>query len=77
MKEPNYDGWKKMVDTLLQSKIGLTSDDLPDTDTYGMWKNGTLPMEAAKEIIESAADQMGWGEDEIDELTQCFVDDDE
>lgn len=40
------------VDDILLDLIGLTSNDLPDQDWYGMVQDGVSPEEAAHRALE-------------------------
>lgn len=68
-EERNEDGltyheWLAKLDGILASDVGVTSQDLPDTDTYTAWREGMSPEDHASDII---YDEFGDEDDDFDE----------
>lgn len=49
-----FEQWKNQVDEWLISSTGMTSEDLPDIDYFGLYEAGDSPKQAAKEAIRNA-----------------------
>lgn len=48
----DFDTWMMMVDSYIQKKLGISSEDLPDQDYMGMYEDGMKPKEAAIEVLQ-------------------------
>lgn len=46
--------WLRNVDAVLNRRVGLISEDLPDWDYWTAWANGYSPAEAAKLAAQEA-----------------------
>jgi hypothetical protein len=53
MNEATYMQWKARVDALLESQIGLSSDDLPDQNYREWFESGMTPSEAARKVMDA------------------------
>jgi hypothetical protein len=53
-----FEQWKKQVDAVLASKIGASSDDLPDFPAWDCWHEGLSPKDGALECLEN--DDLPW-----------------
>lgn len=49
-----FDTWKARVNVLVESKLGLSTDDLPDMDYYSEFEAGTSPAEMADMVLSQA-----------------------
>lgn len=63
-----YEEFMQAVDRELVKRIGLSHEDLPDTDSYSYFLDELSPEEAARYILHDAGDQLGYDEDEMDRL---------
>jgi hypothetical protein len=50
----DFDVWKAKVDDRLVSKVGVSSDDLPDIPYRDLFDTGCTPEEAADVAIDNA-----------------------
>lgn len=50
----SFEAWMKMVDAIISSKIGLSSNDLPDCPFMDWWEDGMSSASAAKKAIKNA-----------------------
>ena len=46
--------WMKLVDKAVETKIGVTTEDLPDIDFYRAYKAGKCPATTAVKCIKNA-----------------------
>ena len=56
MPKKTFEEWMKIVDTIIQSRCGLSSEDLPDLDYSTMYAEGRNPLSVAKKAIRNAAE---------------------
>jgi hypothetical protein len=55
----DFDRWMKRVDEVIERRLMITSEDLPDVDYYGMFDSSLSPSEAASEAIRQAGYILG------------------
>jgi len=55
-EEAKFTKWLKSVDRLVQEKVFLSYQDLPDIDYRGLFEDGFTPAEAAQECLDNADD---------------------
>ena len=51
-----FEQWKAYVDAIIENRMSLTSDDLPDWDYYSAYADGMTPSAAATYAIRNAKD---------------------
>ena len=56
MAKMTFEQWKRIVDSVISSKVGLSSDDLPDWSYYDAYTSGVSPSVAASRAIRNAKD---------------------
>jgi ethanolamine ammonia-lyase small subunit len=49
-----FEQWKQMIDLLLEKRIGLSSEALPDWSYYDAYHSGMSASEAVKHVISNA-----------------------
>lgn len=54
MAERNFEDWLKRVDAIIQAKVGLSREDLPDIDYHGYFMQGMNCDRVAKIAIRNA-----------------------
>lgn len=54
MEEVSFRMWMDIVNNIIESKVFLSCDDLPDVDYYSMYDSGSSPTEAAEYSIRYA-----------------------
>ena len=52
--DEEFAAWKKKVDSIIQKRTGLTSDDLPDICYYDNFDEGISPSATAAQAIRAA-----------------------
>lgn len=50
----DFKTWMAKVSDEIESKVGLSLDDLPDMNYYEMWEDGISPANAARKAIRNA-----------------------
>lgn len=54
MAERNFEDWLKRVDAIIQAKVQLSREDLPDIDYHGYFMQGMNCDRVAKIAIRNA-----------------------
>ena len=49
-----FKAWMSKVNGIVESNVGLSTDDLPDVGYYDMFEDGLSPSEAAEEALAEA-----------------------
>jgi hypothetical protein len=53
-KGHTYEDWMIRVNRYLESVCGLTSDDLPDGNSWDSWNSGASPKEYGDQLLEES-----------------------
>jgi len=56
MNKLTFEDWMKKVDKIIESRVGLSSDDLPDVCYRDWYDDGISPDRAANRAIKSAVE---------------------
>ncbi len=55
-KKFTFEQWKEQVNRVLEARLGLSADDLPDWDYRSAYDDGILPTVAATRAMRAAED---------------------
>lgn len=64
-EKQSFPDWLADVDDVIEERIGLSRDDLPDWRYWDAWNKGVSPKEAADAVLASACEDLGFDFDDI------------
>ncbi len=66
-----FENWKAEVNQILENRVGVGCDDLPDFNYADAYDSGQTPKEVGEAVIAEALDSSGFSSDEDDFEADC------